>query len=192
MGWLVLGIAIGLFLFLTLLIENEKWGWATLSLLLTGVVYSWLNRTDVFSWFGQHWVEAVVITGIYLVVGIVWSFIKWFSFLIGFRDKLREAKEEYAKLVTQPGTNPPDLKSWLQGKGGYWYKHHYYGNALTQVPQASDNKGRIVAWMSFWPFSMVGTVINDPVRRLFNFLFNQLKATYQRLANYVFRNEGLN
>lgn len=235
MGWILLGIAVGLFLFFTLLIENEKWGWATLALAVTGAVYSYVNRHVALDWLGHNWVEVVLFTGGYLLAGIVWSFVKWLSFLMGFREALAKAKLDYAKYVEDtnrsresqrvayeasmatfktnlalfianggvPGSKgephkpfQPELVNQLTLDFQSWADQHrwsvsYLGNSIATRPQASTNKTRIVAWMSFWPFSLVGTVVNDPVRRLLNWLYNLLSGTYQRMSDHIFRNEDM-
>lgn len=202
MGWVLLSIAIGLFVFFTLLVETERWGWATAALLVTGGVYSYFNRTEAIGWMSHHWQDALLFITVYLVAGIAWSFIKWFSFLMGFRDRLSEVKVQYQDYVTarlnQRSTmlnmivdsSEPLVQSfqdWTASR--QWGGLSYLGNSLTERPRAAHNKSRIVAWMSFWPFSMVGTVLNDPIRRMFNWAYNLLSSLYQRMSDYVFRNE---
>jgi hypothetical protein len=59
-------------------------------------------------------------------------------------------------------------------------------NPLSKRPRAVNNKARITAWMSFWPYSLVGTLLNDPVRRLFNAIFSWVKGLYQKMADAMF------
>lgn len=47
-----------------------------------------------------HAVETLLYAGVYVLVGIVWSFIKWFSFLVSFRDKFRFYKETFLTSQT--------------------------------------------------------------------------------------------
>lgn len=187
--WIVLAVLVGLFVWLTVLIETERWGWATLSLIGTITVATIMQGRGILEWLTNHWQEAALYTAGYLVVGVLWSFVKWFSFLMNFRDKLREKKVAFLKArnlnVTGqiPESMVDDFKAYLNSS------YDSDGRRLQFKPQASDNKARIVAWMSFWPFSFIGTVLNDPIRRLFNFLFNQFKAFYQRMSDHVFRND---
>jgi hypothetical protein len=189
--WIVLLGIVALFVWLTVLIETERWGWATISLVATCGITGILQGRGILDWFTSHWQEAALYTAGYLVVGVIWSFAKWFSYLMNFRDRLREKK---AAFLTSRGIKgfdasafiPEDLLKDFQDYLGSRYDD---SRTLRVKPQASDNKARIVAWMSFWPFSFIGTVLNDPIRRLFNFLFNQFKALYQRMSDHVFRND---
>jgi len=71
------------------------------------------------------------------------------------------------------------------------FKEHIgiYKAHLKYRPTAAENKSRITAWMLLWPFSLVGTILNDPVRRLGAWLFNRFKSLYQKSVDYVFRND---
>lgn len=183
---------IGVVVVATILTELEYFGWATVLLLLmvgTGQIGGNLN---VLSWVGSHTTESIVYALVYVAVGVAWSFVKWFSFLIQFRDQYREQKEKFLtdNKLNPTGQVPEELREKF---GNFLGRAHstrvFRGNPLNEKPKASNNKSRIVSWMSLWPCSMVGTLLNDPVRRLFNFLFNNFKALYQRMADHVFRND---
>lgn len=180
----------------TVLTEVEHFGWATLSLIATLVGVQVFHNTlgfNLLSWVESHALVTGLLTLGYVVVGIIWSFVKWFSYLMSYRDKFREHKEAFLKannlgglVVTAPV--PEELRGKFEEylrTNTRWDDHGRHIAALER-PRASKNKSRIVAWMSLWPFSLVGTILNDPVRRLFNFLFNWFKALYQKMADTIF------
>lgn len=175
----------------TVLTEVEHFGVATLTLIGSLVGVQLFHNTlgfNLLSWVEGHAVESVVLTAGYVLVGVIWSFVKWFSYLMSYRDKFREQKEAFLKsrnLVGQvPEDQMEDFRKYLR-ENFRWDSGHREILGLER-PRASKNKSRIVAWMSLWPFSLVGTVLNDPVRRLFNFLFNWFKALYQKMADSIF------
>lgn len=199
---LVLGVLFVLFVLECILTETENFGWATLTLLLVGVgsvvCGHWFHTYSIVDFVKEHGVFTLVYVGAYVGVGIVWSFIKWFSYLMSFRDAFRTQKEAFFKskgldglLATAPV--PPELqaafKEFVQ-TNSRWGSEHRAQLFEMERPRASKNKARITAWASFWPFSFVGTLLNDPVRRLFNLLFNWFKALYQQMSDWVFRNDG--
>lgn len=49
-----------------------------------------------------------------------------------------------------------------------------------------DNKARILAWMSYWPASMLWTIINDPVRRFFEFVYENVGGYLQKIADNAY------
>jgi hypothetical protein len=191
----ILAALIVLFTVETVLTEVENWGWATVILIGTLGLAHLFHVFRVNEFVAAHgWNTAVYVFG-YLVVGIVWSFIKWFSFLRNFRDKFHQLKSEFCKYagldVDQPipPTQIKSFKDYIFSKTSYNAKL-LEGMRELQRPHANDNKARITAWMAYWPCSLIGTFLNDPVRRLFNWLFGQFKASYQRLSDFVFRNDA--
>jgi hypothetical protein len=215
---LILAVLFVAFVVETILTETENFGWATVTLIALGVVSvvagHWFHTYSVVDFVKDHGVWTLVYVVGYLVVGVAWSFAKWLSFLIGFRDTFRAEREKFLTVKGLPTGSvlTEELQTeFIKGFGsefrhgrGRIYDHsgnlvkpegwiaetfEYRGNALNARPRATKNKTRITAWASFWPFSFVGTLLNDPVRRLFNFLFNWFKALYQQLADYVFRKD---
>jgi hypothetical protein len=169
------------------LTEVEAFGWATVTLVTTGAAVHFLHVVNLFDLVRTHVVETILFTLGYLGVGVAWSFIKWFSFLIGFRDTYRQRKESFFNsLEAVKADLNPESKINQEVFHNSIKFDRFRDNELNQKPMAIRNKGRIMAWMSFWPFSMAGTIINDPIRRLFNFLFNQFKALYQKMSDKVF------
>lgn len=197
---LVVLIVLGLFFVIeTVLMEVEHWGWATFTLLATFgaslLAHHFWGTFSVVDWVIANGVFTLVYVLAYLAIGVGWSFVKWFSYLMGFRDTFREQKEAFC---TKRGLDPKapitdekvlsDFDQHLSSNVSWGEKHR--GQLLSRErPRAAKSKARITAWMAFWPFSVVGTVLNDPVRRLFNFLFTNFKALYQKMADHVFRKD---
>jgi hypothetical protein len=181
-----------------ILLETEKFGWATITLvacfIASVVLGRWFHVYSVLDFIKDHGVWTLVYACAYVGVGVAWSFVKWFSFLMGFRDAYRQVKEGFYKAHSLPADAviPENLKTAYKEyvhQNSPWGSAYRYDIAALTRPRASKNKSRITAWACYWPFSFVGTLLNDPVRRLFNFLFNQFKAQYQRLSDYVLRKD---
>lgn len=179
------------------LIEADKFGWATTtlvgSLILSAVHTKWFGGPDIIGYLEHHWFHTLLCACLYVIIGMGWSFLKWFSALRVFRDQFREAKlaffkanglEGLAETAPIPEDKTEDFKKYMDENYRYRYQRIASLSSLER-PKATKNKARITGWMCFWPFSFIGTVLNDPVRRLFNFLFNYFKALYQQLADYV-------
>lgn len=217
---LILAVLFILFCIECVLTEVENFGWATATLLVSfgffalGGHYHWFGLPSLFDFVRDHGIWTLAYVCAYLLVGVGWSFAKWFSFLMGFRDTFRAQKEKFLAYKGLPVTtaltaelqaefikafgsenrfgrprhyddngNPVEYKGWNPET------YEYRGNSLSARPRAAKNKSRITAWAAFWPFSFVGTLLNDPIRRLFNFLFEQFKALYQHMSDWVFRKD---
>ena len=94
----------------------------------------------------------------YVGVGIVWSFFKWYLFLIDARDDTRERLNNIGKT-----------------------------KIVIVVPSASNNKARITSWTAFWPWTVTWWIINDPIKRFYRWLFRVLSSTYDGVANRMFK-----
>lgn len=153
------------FTFVTIATEIEWFGCSTLTLTASVILvqYFHLLNIDILIYVKEHILNTIAYSLSYIAIGIAWSFAKWFFFL---RNEL-EKSVKYVK----------ELKEFVKQ------------SPVINIPQASYNKGRIIAWMSFWPFSFIGTLLNDPIRKLFNQIFNQFKNLYQRMANNIFASD---
>lgn len=179
------GALLVLFVLAIFLTELERFGWVTVTLIASCVATQWLHVADILGYVTTHAGETALYVLGYLVAGVLWSFVKWFSFLVQFRDKYRELKADHVK---RHGIFEPLTASQVENFHSRLHSS-FHGNSLTSKPQAANNKHRIIAWMGFWPFSVVGTLLNDPVKRLFKLIFTQLQATYQSMADRMFRND---
>jgi hypothetical protein len=181
--WLIIIAAI--YVAATILMELESFGWTTVLLIASVVGAQVFHIVNIWSYASTHALTTLVYVGAYVGIGVVWSFVKWFSFLMAFRDEFRKVKETYLlvkDLRSPDGHHPLDFASYVKYKG-------FRGNPLSEKPLASFNKSRIISWMGLWPCSVIGTLLNDPVRRIFNFLFHNFKALYQKMSDAIFAND---
>lgn len=185
MIWLALYLTVPLAI--VLLVQLECFGWSTLAVLgaLAGLYF--LHSTEAVNLLRTHGLWLPLYALGYLALGTVWSFVKWWSFLMDFRRAFRAARDEFL-AARGAEYRVEELQDFLRyhdvSKGRY-------GSSIARLrkPVAQDNKGRIVAWTAFWPFSFVGTVLDDPVRRLCEVSFDWFKGLYQRLVDRLFQDE---
>lgn len=184
--------AVGLFILILALEETDHYFFAGLSVLAfvwimeqSGVINIFTSPLTVLYW-----------GAIYMSIGAGWSFVKWFSFLYKRSDKLQKLKLDFIKkyntnpqretpLTVDVGTKIPkeimsEFRDHLSNKG------YLDRSSSPLIPQISDNKARITSWIVWWPWSAIWTVLNDPIRRLAEFIYNRLQTTYQAVANRVF------
>ena len=151
-------------IFLTIATEIEWFGWTTLTILGSVAAVQFFHLFNIWLYIKDHIFQTTMYTIAYIAIGVVWSFAKWFFFLINERDKSRAYIQSNMKSASY---NAPKIN----------------------IPKASDNKSKIIAWISYWPFSAVGTILNDPFRKLFNLIFNQFKNLYQQMANSIYEKD---
>lgn len=125
----------------------------------------------------QHgWMIPLAILG-YFAVGCLWSMVRWTLWNNHLFDTARSFiihTNEYEVLSREE-------------------KLKYLGRILINnciisgpfPPSPSQYKARIVFWITNWPFSLVWTVLNDPLRKLADFLYRRLGKVYSGITNWV-------
>jgi hypothetical protein len=53
-------------------------------------------------------------------------------------------------------------------------------------PLATEHKSSITQWIAFWPVSLIWTMINDPVAKIINWIFECYKGTFQMISDKMF------
>lgn len=65
------------------------------------------------------------------------------------------------------------------------YKRRGFGSAKDYRPIAAKHKADILVWMSWWPFSMTWTLLDDPLRRLFLVVYELMAGLFQRVSDRI-------
>lgn len=133
-------------------LENDSGTGATITMIATIVLLTIFGGKDdlasLWAWCSSKPLAAIGLFMSYIVVGFVWSFVKWYFYLISFRDQ---------------GFNRRDAHL-----------------------EVDYNKGRLIAWATYWPFSVIWTFIDQPVKRIITYIFNRLTGIYDSILNRVF------
>ncbi len=139
-------------------------GFGATGTLLFAALFAWLIYDfNVFTWSLAN--LQIVLLGLvgYFVAGLIWASTKWQFFIRAAKRVLLEDS------------------SWKIDS------RFNFGGQLQKVPvQISENKSRYMMWMVYWPFSMIWTLIDDPVRRIFTWIYNSVAGSLQRSSNKVF------
>jgi hypothetical protein len=187
--WVVSAAFFGLMIFWT---EDDSNFIASLTL----AAFIWIMATvNDFSIIANPmlWVKWAAV---YFAVGTAWSFLKWFSYLHRVKDELRKHKENYVhKTKVELQDNGQFFDEDFAGFASYLSDMRYLGKAMQPetrgdcTPTMADNFRKLVRWIAWWPFSAFWTILNDPIRRLVEFIVRRLRTAYDGLANRVFKNE---
>lgn len=55
----------------------------------------------------------------------------------------------------------------------------------SDFPKAKNNKARIISWMSYWPFSALWTLINEPVKKTYRFIYSKMERLFVAMENKI-------
>ena len=183
-GWLLVFLAVVL---LTVLVESERGTIATF--VTAGIIASMIYWThfNLYSAVIYHpltWAEWIV--G-WFIVGAIWGTVKWTLDVHKALGKYKEAKADFLREKKVDNLTPT-LAAEFSERLSRSYGYAFAGKGISPIPpKARDHKSDIIRWMTYWPFSMIGFLLRDFVRRIWNHIYTYLVKTYDRIAKYIYR-----
>lgn len=75
----------------------------------------------------------------------------------------------------------------------YWFVNKKAKESITSYnpqnykPKISKEKGRIFAWIFYWPWVMLWKMIHKPFERLFNIIYTATEKTYNKITENAFK-----
>ncbi len=156
---------------ITFLVEKEEgngWGAFFTCLAFFALLYFFGSKEpvkDILRYVIHNPLSIVFAVVLYLFFGSLWSMVKWYLFLC-----------EKRRLNLEDHNRHNDRQE--EGKKRAWDPH---------IPKARDNKDTILMWMSWWPFSALWTLLDNPIKKLFRSIFAHMERTYDRIAERVMR-----
>ena len=155
--WILTAIVVGFLVYYT---ESEDDnGNANIGIALGLVALYFFGNKNFFNELGQSilnnpW-NAVGLFAMYIILGSVWSVIKWFFYLKKERMKILERQKIYSYSTPQF-----NIEDYSIGK----------------------NKVRIMSWMLYWPVSGLWTLINDPFKKAFEYIIEHFGKFYDKMV----------
>lgn len=90
--WLALALP---FVFLIWFVENERAVGAALTLIIATVVFVLFGDKNLIPWITSHPILIAEYLGAYILVGIVWGFVKWFFHVLRARDRYEKVRNKF-------------------------------------------------------------------------------------------------
>lgn len=177
-------------------LEFERNFFAFVSVLATFAFLHLVGAWDVIGFVkNNQWAFALYLAG-YFAAGAVWSLMKWKLFVNRSIELYNESRSKFTEqrgLSADAEFTPQQKVDWLNQITGYHshnaafdiYETINFKHASTDASAAAmvDNcKGRILAWISYWPWSLLWTVVDDPLRKICRKIYQSLKGLYVGIA----------
>lgn len=164
-------------------VEYECPGWATTSVLLVLGFLQLCGYQIVQSAFVNPLITLYVILA-YFGAGTFWAICRWWFFVKDQREKYDVFKADWLhRHDVMDGIVPDSMKAEFAHDATHF--SYYDANKFELKPQVSNHKGRIYIWMAYWPASMLWTLINDPVKKTFRWIYTQIRGFLQRISDHV-------
>jgi hypothetical protein len=181
--WVVI---IAAYLIVGLFVEfGENGVGATITFLVSiFLFYKMGNAYIITSWF-KHPVELLLWCLAYIALGVGWTFVKWWLYATKQAEGFKETKAIFMRdFKITDNVIPPGLKDKFK------QATKYFPGGYTTIDyelDVSQHKDDIILWMTYWPASALFTTINDPIRRLFVRVYNQIANLLQHIADSVLK-----
>ncbi len=187
--WLVSAIV---FLVVVALVENEKEIFAGFLLIGTIAAFYFLGNHGILTWALSNPLHLLYYALGYFGAACCWGIAKWTLFVHNQNDKYQEAKARFLKDNKATELTAKLKKQWTEHvEEGYYPKNSYSYDRIDFIypaPEARDHKSRIVAWMTYWPWSAFWTILNDPVRKAMRFIYNRISGVLNKISKFAYRN----
>lgn len=170
--WLIL-IAVGaLEVFLLTIADEddvESYGFATaVAIVAMLAIILFTDAHTAFSAMSFVWLAGFV--AVYMAAGAAWSIKKWYAFVV--RAYRRRRAEYDSGRVNKSAPGNETFEAYISRE---FFK-----------PSASENKRRIVAWMTLWPLSVAAWLMTWP-RRAFLWVYDRLATLFDRITDRVWK-----
>jgi hypothetical protein len=181
-----------LLVILTITVEIEESGWATTLASISIALVVWKYWDPIWSWAVSSPWQVLGFIGVYIGFGLIWSIIKWAAYVKSYTRLFNSTKLDFEAKYGSVGENwitwTEKIRSNEQLKS--FNPYLYYVSRSTTVEElaktlilTTDNKKSvIVSWISYWPLSILGTIMNDPFRRLFTWIYNSFSGLYGKIG----------
>lgn len=177
-----------------ILVEIENTGYASLMFSVGLALILFNYHTIILSFLMAHVIMVLLFIIAYSFIGIIWSLIKWRSYVRNIFTKFKEMKDEFIR--EHKNIIGDNLEEFNRTIGYYFHTSISYHNTIDDTidaitPIASRKKSTIISWITYWPISMISTFLNDPFRRFFEWIYS-LVANYYSTMTDRYKSEILN
>lgn len=180
----VLSAVIVIAVIMAVLLEFEKEGWAT-TLFSLGIALSlWAYKSEIWDFISSSPMTTLYFTISYVIAGLIWSLFKWKVYINKRVDLYESLKAEFSSRK-EIKSNWKDWIACLNGHMKGFYGDDYSPEKVADViiPKANEKKSLIVSWISYWPMSLGATLLNNPFRKFFEWIYSMVSGIYDKIGS---------
>ena len=184
-------ISAGFFIWAIVLTEKESVAWALISLTLYLFFFSFLGGINVFSFLFFHPIRALLYVLGYFLIGVIWSFIKWWVKVNKAAQKYKDTWKAFKKDYDTQSRVAKENKRYIEEQKKNW-DSHIIGKKDIEKPIASKCKEKISVWIIYWPFSLLWSFLHDFVKDVVEFFVLKFHQFYQKISDTAYKKVEVN
>jgi hypothetical protein len=170
-------------------LEKQEKGIASGVISLVLALLLWNYGLDLWGFVKENLDLTLYFSLGYVILGVVWSFIKWNEKVKKVFSKFKEIKSS----ITGKLDSTEKMKELIISLRGEFKDDDgvsisfYESDTITTIaekitPIGLKNKGLITSWIMYWPLSLLGTLLNNPFRRFFNYIYDSVSGLYDKIT----------
>jgi hypothetical protein len=187
--YVILGVSIVGAIAIMVSLENEEEGLASGIISFVLVLLLWNYGKDVWGFVSTNIATTIYFSLGYIILGMVWSMLKWNEFVKNKVEKFKKIRSQYLEQ-----NKKFDEKDEIHLRGLCDYLRQFgfklYGSDVDSMkdivvkimPDGTDKKSSIIAWISYWPLSLTATLLNNPFRRLWLYVYSLCSGVYDKIS----------
>lgn len=181
MFWIIFAI------FVVAMIASVEYdnGWAaSIITAMMIVALMWAVEINVFTWAWSNPSMAITYFVGYFIAGTIWGITKWWFYCRKLLDVVKDIKVEFLNRhnITDniiPDNKRDDFNAKVVNYTTYYDRYY--------PPQSMDHKTDWLMWATWWPFSFFWTMLNQPIKNMWLFIYSQLGGMMQKISDSVFK-----
>lgn len=147
-------------------------------------VLQFLCGVNLIGELRANWLFVLPLISAYLCLGVVWAVFKWNKYI---GERLEKHDALLAEFVSSNNLSIGTVELPEKYKRD-WSSHlkrfsDNNGQSYASSPLVRLHKSRIIKWMAMWPLSLTLFMFKDMVTELFSYLYQQVQAFLQEMAN---------
>lgn len=175
-------------------VEKEFVVWSGINIILYLLFLNFILKKNVFEYIASHPVKTLIFIFIYLIIGFLWSFVKWWLFVnkkaIAYKEKrcawllsLKESSDR--KKISIDGLTEITLETTVPDNLiEDWHRNYGYEK---NIPKAIQHKKTISHWVLYWPISALWSLIDDFVGKVVRVIVVKFRIIYEAITKNAFR-----
>jgi hypothetical protein len=188
----IIGTWVAIAILMAILLEFEREGWATTFFSLGIALLLWNFRGDIWPYITSKPTATIGFAVSYISSGIIWSFLKWNSYVKNVFTRFKIIKTKFIREhkeiddINRSSFNQIVQRSGIRKGDGtrlYLSDNESLERIIEKIsPIASEKKSIITSWISYWPVSLMATLLNNPFRKFFEWVYDNLSGYYDKIT----------
>lgn len=164
----------------------------------------------------DSWSRASITIGSYLLIGVVWSGLKWVLRARRIRTRFIEIRDQYLdthclskEFFKKPLNEAIDACTDEDSKDKIFNHHSKFArkveiemsndifgagpmttaqHAVSKViPRINNHKKSIMMWIAYWPVSLTWFALHDAMKEISETIYNMVSRAFQKMSDRIFK-----